>query len=207
MMAAVLWYNPSARFSNSEATTTTPSSAARAPRRSVLGPGIGSARSKNLWSSIWQKYWLRKSSWRQTICAPRAAASRMPATAVRKLASGSSPQRDWTRPSVTRSRVGGAMGRKITGGRTHAMPESPSGSDVTTVTGRWKDRNDVAGYERPAEHGRQPWERTTMTRTLSATLTIAALLAACGGDRQQAAGRSDSAVTGAASPAPADTAP
>src|ERR687889_552871 len=163
MMAAVLWYNPSARFSNSEATTTTPSSAARAPRRSVLGPGIGSARSKNLWSSIWQKYWLRKSSWRQTICAPRAAASRMPA--------------------------------------------SPSGSDVTTVTGRWKDRNDVAGYERPAEHGRQPWERTTMTRTLSATLTIAALLAACGGDRQQAAGRSDSAVTGAASPAPADTAP
>jgi hypothetical protein len=45
-----------------------------------------------------------------------------------------------------------------------------------------------------------------MTRTLSATLTIAALLAACGGDRQQAAGRSDSAVTGAASAAPADTA-
>ena len=35
-----------------------------------MGPGIGSARSKKRWSSIWQKYWLRKSSWRQTICAP-----------------------------------------------------------------------------------------------------------------------------------------
>jgi hypothetical protein len=45
-----------------------------------------------------------------------------------------------------------------------------------------------------------------MTRTLSAALTLAALLAACGGDRQQAAGRSDTAVTGASSAAPADRA-
>ena len=45
-----------------------------------------------------------------------------------------------------------------------------------------------------------------MTRTLSATLTIVALLAACGGEHREAATRSDSAVSGAASAAPADTA-
>jgi hypothetical protein len=45
-----------------------------------------------------------------------------------------------------------------------------------------------------------------MTRTLSATLTIVALLAACGGERREAATRSDSAVSGTASAAPADTA-
>src|SRR5439155_1369993 len=41
MMAAVLWYSPSARFSKSEATMTTPSSLANAVKVSVDGPGIG----------------------------------------------------------------------------------------------------------------------------------------------------------------------
>jgi FtsZ-interacting cell division protein ZipA len=45
-----------------------------------------------------------------------------------------------------------------------------------------------------------------MTRTLSATLTIVALLAACGGEHREAATRSDSAVSGTASAAPSDTA-
>ena len=38
---AVLWYSPAARRSNSEPTITTPCCCASAPRRSVLGPGIG----------------------------------------------------------------------------------------------------------------------------------------------------------------------
>ena len=41
MMAAVLWYSPSARFSNSDATMTTPSSPASSASRSVDGPGNG----------------------------------------------------------------------------------------------------------------------------------------------------------------------
>jgi hypothetical protein len=45
-----------------------------------------------------------------------------------------------------------------------------------------------------------------MTRTLSAALTIVALLAACGGEHREAATRSDSAVSGTASAPPADSA-
>src|ERR1051325_229396 len=65
---------------------------------SVDGPGIGSARSKLAWSSVWQKYGLRNSSGRQTICAPRPAASTTRARARRRLSSGSGEQRICTRP-------------------------------------------------------------------------------------------------------------
>src|SRR6185369_2805299 len=64
----------------------------------VLGPGIGSARSKLAWSSVWQKYWLRNSSGRQTRAAPRPAASTMRARARFRLSSGSVEQRICTRP-------------------------------------------------------------------------------------------------------------
>ena len=56
MMMAVLWYSPAARRSNNDATITTPSSLASAPRSSLDGPGISSANWKYLWSSSWQKY-------------------------------------------------------------------------------------------------------------------------------------------------------
>src|SRR5438552_3078573 len=44
MTAAVLWYKPGARRSNSDAMTTTPASRATLPSFSVLGPGTASAR-------------------------------------------------------------------------------------------------------------------------------------------------------------------
>ena len=97
----MLWYSPSARFSNSEATMTTPSSPASRPSSAVLGPGIGSARAKWAWSSVWQKYWLRNSSCRQTICAPFPAASRTPATAFLMFSAGSDEQAICTSPSRT----------------------------------------------------------------------------------------------------------
>src|SRR3546814_3171078 len=53
---AVLWYRPVARFSNSELTSTTPCCFASPERRSVLGPGIVSARSNSSTDSCWQKY-------------------------------------------------------------------------------------------------------------------------------------------------------
>src|SRR3954467_451654 len=65
---------------------------------SVVAPGIGSARSKLAWSSIWQKYWLRNSSGRQTSFAPRSAPSTMRARARARLSCGSAEQRICTRP-------------------------------------------------------------------------------------------------------------
>jgi hypothetical protein len=41
----------------------------------VVGPGILSASLKFPWSSLWQKYCERKSSWVQMMFAPRRAAS------------------------------------------------------------------------------------------------------------------------------------
>ena len=67
----------------------TRNSRANSESRAVEGPGISSARSKSRSSSRWQKYCVRKSSGRQTIFAPRRAASRMCPTAEAKLASGS----------------------------------------------------------------------------------------------------------------------
>src|SRR5207302_1497870 len=49
--AALLWYSPGARRSNSGAITTTPARCAARPSASVLGPGMGSARSNKAASS------------------------------------------------------------------------------------------------------------------------------------------------------------
>src|SRR5689334_17725885 len=97
---AVLWYRPGARRSNSDATSTIFNSAASLPRRSVEGPGIGSARLNNSVFSCWQKYTLACSSCSSTSCAPRLAASRTPASLAFRLASRSSPQLCCTRPTV-----------------------------------------------------------------------------------------------------------
>src|SRR3954468_10432991 len=102
--AAVLWYRPAARRSNSDAMMTTFASRATRVRASVLGPGIGSARSNWAWSSVWQKYWLRNSSGRHTISAPRWAASRTFVTARSRLTAGSVPMRICTAASLN---VGG----------------------------------------------------------------------------------------------------
>src|SRR6266571_9278260 len=84
---------PALRFSKSDATIATPSSPANSLRAEVDLPGISSANSKFLWSSVWQKYCDRKSSGRQTIAAPFLAASRMNSIAREKFFSGSTPQR------------------------------------------------------------------------------------------------------------------
>src|ERR1044071_600584 len=91
---------PAARRSNSEPTTTTFFSAATLASAFDVGPGIGSARSKLAWSSDWQKYWVVNSSGRQTTWAPRAAASRILATAFSTFSAGLLEHRIWTRPSV-----------------------------------------------------------------------------------------------------------
>src|SRR6516162_5615746 len=75
---------------------TTPSSFARACMRSTVGPGIGSARSKRSASVTLQIYGALKSSWRQTIFAPRFAASRTHASAAATAAFASVGTADWT---------------------------------------------------------------------------------------------------------------
>ena len=72
--------------------------------------GLGQA--KKSWSSVWQKYWLRKSSCRQMIWAPRPAASRIPRTAFCMFAAGSWLQLICTNPRVT---VWGRMGSAMRG--------------------------------------------------------------------------------------------
>src|SRR5262245_16715607 len=89
---------PAARRSNSDATITILLARAVSDSSSVVGPGIGSARSNFAWSSDWQKYWLRNSSGRQTSVAPCWAASTMRARARHRLSSGSAEQRICTRP-------------------------------------------------------------------------------------------------------------
>src|SRR5437868_10148309 len=84
---------PALRFSKSDATIATPSSPANSLSAEVDLPGISSASSKFLWSSVWQKYWERKSSGRQTIPAPFLAASRMKSRAREKFFSESAQQR------------------------------------------------------------------------------------------------------------------
>ena len=99
----------------------------------MVGPGIGSARPKFAWSSVWQKYWLRNSSCRQTICAPFRAASPMPAIAFCRFSSGSVLQRICTRPSVT-DRVELAMGEKI-GARRGPAGRCAERSAITSAPG------------------------------------------------------------------------
>ena len=73
--------------------STVPVSRATSASAAVLGPGIGSARSKLAWSSVWQKYWLRNSSGRQISWAPSRAAARMRSSARARLSAGSVEQR------------------------------------------------------------------------------------------------------------------
>src|SRR5262245_5145389 len=78
---------------------------ARAPRAAVVGPGTGSARAKFEWSSLWQKYRLRKSSGRQTTRAPSLAAWRINASATARLRAASLVQRIWTSPILNAASV------------------------------------------------------------------------------------------------------
>src|SRR5690606_2446802 len=100
IIATVLWYSPAARRSNSEATIVTPRAFATLPSASVLGPGIGSARSNRAASSFWQKYCERNSSGRQMTCAPSAAACSTKPIARARLSAGSVDIAIWTRPTV-----------------------------------------------------------------------------------------------------------
>ncbi len=68
--AAVLWYTPAARFSNSDAMITALYFFASLQNASVDGPGMVSASAKKRWSSTWQKYCERNSSCVQKIFAP-----------------------------------------------------------------------------------------------------------------------------------------
>src|SRR2546427_1251891 len=97
--AALLWYRPAARRSNTGTITTTPACFATLPSASVLGPGTGSARSNSAGSSCWAKYCDRNSSGRQTSRAPAAAASWIFATPFLRLASGSADMDIWTSPT------------------------------------------------------------------------------------------------------------
>ena len=81
--------------------TTTPRFFASFWKASVLGPGIRSARRKFRWSSFWQKYCERKSSWVQRIWAPSLAARSAAARQVARFSLGSAVQACWRRPSVT----------------------------------------------------------------------------------------------------------
>src|SRR5690606_11460412 len=83
---AVLWYRPAARRSNREATSTTPCRFASAPSRSVVGPGMVSARSNSCTDSCWQKYGPLCSSCSSTSLAPPAAASATRASIAARLA-------------------------------------------------------------------------------------------------------------------------
>src|SRR5580698_3403807 len=75
------------------------SSRASSPRVSVVGPGMDSANANSSAFSSRQKYWERKSSCRQTICAPPAAASRIRQRAFSRFSLGSAAQLIWTRPT------------------------------------------------------------------------------------------------------------
>src|SRR2546430_11232420 len=74
---------------------TTPSSRETSSRADVDLPGTSSANAKFLCSSVWQKYWDRNNSGKQTICAPCLAASRMKSSAREKFSAGSVPDRIW----------------------------------------------------------------------------------------------------------------
>src|SRR5260221_7415704 len=67
----------------------------------VLGPGMGSASLKYLWSSDWQKYSERNNSWVQIIRAPCFAARSASARVFLRLAAGSGEQEGWSSPSLT----------------------------------------------------------------------------------------------------------
>ena len=70
-------------------------------RASVVGPGIRSASLKFSWSSLWQKYWERNSSWVQMICAPWRAARSTSARVRFRLTAGEGEQLVCSRPNFT----------------------------------------------------------------------------------------------------------
>src|SRR5439155_324781 len=70
---------------------------------SVVGPGTASARLNSSGSSVRQKYSPRNSSWREMICAPRAAASRIFPIARARFSSAGAVHFICTRPMVNLS--------------------------------------------------------------------------------------------------------
>src|SRR5882672_7603492 len=155
MTAAVLWYKPAARRSNSDAITTTPFSFAILPSVSVVGPGTGSARSKSAWSSRWAMYMVRNSSGRHTRSAPCCAASRMRATALARFASGSSLMLICTSPTLYCDGVPfdpELMGKKICQNVLLADRTIPS-LPTSSVSCHGKGLDDHAAAERAARSG------------------------------------------------------
>jgi hypothetical protein len=67
---------------------------------SVVGPGMGSAKSKRSLFCDLQKYGALKSSLRQMICAPRAAASRTRPTLASRVSAASGEAESWMMPTV-----------------------------------------------------------------------------------------------------------
>src|SRR5687768_4583621 len=138
---AVLWYRPVARFSNSELTSTTPCCLASGARRSVLGPGMVSARSNSHTSSCWQKYGPLCSSCSSTSLAPRLAASATRCSITDRFASASPWLRSWISATgrvvffivspdiVVRAR----RGRPPIVGRAHDAHENVGGTQRTAV--------------------------------------------------------------------------
>src|SRR5687768_18579389 len=70
-------------------------------KASVDGPGMVSASAKKRWSSTWQKYWERKSSWVQKILAPFFSAFSASASCAARFFRGSSLQLICERPTFT----------------------------------------------------------------------------------------------------------
>ena len=134
--AALLWYSPGARRSNSGAITTTPARCAARPSASVLGPGMGSARSNKAESSRCAKYCERNSSGRHTRLAPDAAASATFPIAFSRFTAGSVDIAICTSPIVYL--FGGdvsVMGENSTRAFGPATDRSASPQGVTTSKG------------------------------------------------------------------------
>src|SRR5208282_1132720 len=103
--AQAVWYTPAALRSNNETTSSTFFSLANRPNLSVVGPGTASAKLKSSASSVRQKYSPANNSCRQTICAPRAAASRIFPSARSKFSSLSLVHRICTSPTTNLSAI------------------------------------------------------------------------------------------------------
>src|SRR5918994_3721640 len=70
-------------------------------KASVEGPGIVSASAKKRWSSTWQKYCERNSSWVQKILAPFLSAFSARVSWWARFFFGSSPHAIWLKPTLT----------------------------------------------------------------------------------------------------------
>src|SRR6266702_818365 len=160
--AALLWYSPGARRSNTGAITTMPACRAARPNASVLGPGTGSARSNRAASSRCAKYCERNSSGRHTRRAPARAASATFVIACSRFAAGSADIAICTSPMVYF--VGGEvslMGENSTSGiddlerRFHLVVRNPAQGHVRDVAPG--DRSGVGGdRDEAAKQSAQP---------------------------------------------------